>query len=137
MNPNLTPDQLTPLINKQNVQSVRSMINSKISPKPYYATSHTVTNIITDMDHFPYTRFYRGVSYFPDPIVFEREAGWREMEQSCYRTKCEGKGEPYPNNCFEAACSTVYPCYPPYFSKFADRDALNVQLNKACTVQYR
>jgi len=127
----------TPTINKHNVESIRDMINSKTASQPYYASSHTVTNVITDMDHFPYTRYFRGVSYFPNPIVFEREAGWRVREPDCYKSSCKPGLIPYPRHCYESACSTVYPCYPSYFQKFADIDALNVQLNKACTVQYR
>lgn len=134
----LTSNELTPLINKNNGNSVRDIIKNKIMyNRPYYSNSQTVTNVITDMDHFPYSRYFRGVSYFPEPIIFEREAGWREQEPDCYRTSCSGKTTPYPNHCFESACSTVYPCYPPYFSKFSDKDALNIQLNKACIVQHR
>ena len=28
---------------------------------PYYATKNSVTKTMTDMDHFPYTRYFRGV----------------------------------------------------------------------------
>jgi len=132
------PNTITPEINSENISAVRHMIERKKKNTPFYATSESAERIITDMDHFPYTRFFRGVSYFPNPIVMEREAGFREVNNNCYRVSCPG-GEkvPYPNHCFETACSTVYPCYPVYVQKFSDKEALDVQLNRACIVQYR
>lgn len=120
-----------------NVQSVRKMIERKNSPHPYLPTRGSVHNVITDMDHFPYTRFFRGVSYFPDPIVFEREAGWRNTHNNCYSPSCPPSNLPYPNHCYEAACSVVYPCHPQFRNRFADIDTLAVQLNDACLTQYR
>lgn len=132
-----TPDQLTPLINEQNVESVRKMIAARKGYKPYYASGDTVAGVVTDQDHFPYTRYFRGVSYHPDPIVFEREAGWREIRNGCYQVRKPYQKGPYPNHCFASACSVVYPCYPEYQQKFSDKNFLDITLNKACIVQYR
>ena len=137
-NHRMTSDQLTPIVNERNVTSVRKMIHAKQNYcKPYYANMDTVAGVLTDQDHFPYTRYFRGVSYHPDPVVFEREAGWREVKNGCYEVRNPRQTVPYPNHCFESACSTVYPCYPSYLQKFSDQSALDVQLNKACIVQYR
>ena len=135
----LTAHELTPLINQQNVESVRNMIDQKKNYcRPYYANSKTVTNVITDQDHFPYTRYFRGVSYYPEPVVFEREAGWREVKNPCYKTVgCESLPSPYPNHCFEQSCSGTYPCFPSYQKRYSDKAALDVQLNNACIVEYR
>ena len=120
-----------------NIQNLSNQINHKLSSTPYYGTSNDTSKTLTDMDNFPYTRFYRGVYNSTMPIVIEREAGWRPIYKNCYiPNKCENPIE-YPNHCFESACSVVYPCYPQYLAKIADRDALNVQLNKSCIVQYR
>lgn len=121
-----------------NVAEVRSQIFLKQGCQPYYGTMNGAESVITDMDHFPYTRFYRGVYNSSDPVTMEREAGWRPTRNPCYSggASCDREG-PYPNHCFETACSTVYPCYPRYMQKFSDRDALNVQLNRSCIVQYR
>lgn len=132
-----TPNEITPMMNQYNVTNVREMIALKQSNMPYYATSRSATNAITDMDHFPYSRFYRGVPEYPQPVVMEREAGWRPVYDNCYKINKPYEASSYPNHCFEAACSTVYPCYPQYLQKFSDRSALNVQLNRACIVQYR
>jgi len=129
---------LTEQVNDVNVASIRKQISMKTGYEPHFGTVNEAESVITDMDHFPYTRFYRGVPSSSHPIVFEREAGWRPQRDSCYSVTNNCKDNSlYPNHCFEAACSTVYPCYPQYLQKFSDRDALNVQLNSACIVQYR
>lgn len=128
---------LTKEITNANIQSVRNQILQKQGDTPFYGTSEDAKSTVTDVDHFPYTRFYRGVASSTDPIVFEREAGWRPTRDNCYSVnKCTEEPK-YPNHCFEAPCSTVYPCYPEYLQKFTDRDALNVQLNNSCIVQFR
>ena len=119
-----------------NIKFVRNQISDKNGDTPHFGTINNATSVVTDMDHFPYTRFYRGVYNSPNPIVFEREAGWRPQRNDCYNTKCNAKSV-YPDHCFEAPCSTVYPCYPKYLQKWSDRDALNVQLNNMCIVQHR
>lgn len=139
MTKRLTAHELTPMINQQNVEYIRGIIEQKKNYcRPYYATSKTVLNTITDQDHFPYTRYFRGVSYYSDPIVFEREAGWREVKNPCYKTVgCETLPSPYPNHCFESCCSLIVPCYPNAQRRYADKNAMDVQLNNACIVEYR
>jgi hypothetical protein len=128
---------LTEQVTDENISSVRKQIAMKKGCDPYYGTINQADSVITDMDHFPYNRFYRGVYDSSQPVVFEREAGWRPHRNSCYSVNnCDEKSE-YPSHCFEAACSIVYPCYPKNLQKIADRDALNVQLNNSCIVQYR
>jgi hypothetical protein len=61
------------------------------------------------------------------------------MLDDCYRV-IEPDNIPrpnLPNNCFQAPCSTVYPCYPEYLTKYSDKEALDLILNKTCIVQYR
>lgn len=126
----------TQIINNHNIEYVRRQIEAKKSHKPYIGTIEDTLNIVTDMDHNPYTRFYRGIYNSHDPVVFEREAGWRAVKNNCYRVACNQK-QSYPNHCWESACSTTYPCYPEYLTKYSDKKALDVQLNNACIVQYR
>jgi hypothetical protein len=130
-------DERTPELTKKSIEAVRAQIAVKNSSLPYLANNKAITQSVTDMDHFPYNRYFRGVYYYPDPVIFEREAGWRKRHDNCYDLIIPPSSPLMPNNCFEAACSTVYPCYPQYLQKFADREALNVMLNRACIVQYR
>ena len=129
---------LTPEINSLNIFSVRSQIANKNSSEPHYATAANARSILTDFDTFPYPRWFRGDYTSSEPVVAEREAGWRQRADPCYKVNPPPSDEgAYPNHCFEAACSTVYPCYPKHLSKWGDREDLNLMLNKGCLVQYR
>jgi len=128
---------LTAERNEKSIEHVRSMIRNKTQSSPYLANNKSVLPVVTDMDHHPYTRFYRGVYYYPDPIIFEREAGWRNVNNACYNLNAPPQEEEMPQHCYEAPCSTVFPCYPQYLTKYSDRDRLDVMINNACVVQYR
>ncbi len=52
---------------------------------PYYATKNSITHTMTDMDHFPYTRYFRGVYNQSKPVVMDREAGFRARQDNCYK----------------------------------------------------
>ena len=100
------------VINNNNVNNVRRMIYMKeYSCKPFYATVHNSESVITDYDVFPYPRWFRGVYNSDRPIVAEREAGFRQRDDNCYKTvQCDRDDFEYPNHCFEVACSTIFPC---------------------------
>jgi len=130
-------DNFTQYINSSNVNHVRRQIAKKSGFSPYLATKQEASDILTDYDVFPYPRYFRGVPTSSVPIVAEREAGWRPRHDDCYKVLQPPVEANYPNHCFSSACSTVYPCYPEYLTKYADRELLNVILNKACVPQYR
>lgn len=134
---NSTPYRLTPILNRENVEHIRDLIKKKKESNPYYATSNTTLQVLTDIDHFPYNRYFRGVPEYPEPVVMEREAGWRDLHNRCYRLSKPPEMEPYPQHCFQMPCSTVYPCYPQYMQKYSDKEFLDLTLNKACITQYR
>ena len=107
---------------------IKLQIAQKQLSTPHFGTSNEAIKIITDFDHFPYTRFYRGSTTFQDPIVIEREAGWRFRRDTCYIPKNCPQPVLYPNHLFENACSTTLPSNsPPVISKPSDD----------CIVQYR
>ena len=128
---------ITPELNRQTIEMIRNQIAKKISNNPYFANADTVTKSITDMDHQPYTRWFRGVYYNPEPVIMEREAGWRPIRNSCYEVNIPPKKDDEPNHCFEIPCTTTLPCYPKYLTKYADKDALDVMINNSCIPQYR
>ena len=130
-------NNLTSKLNEKSINSIQRQIEMKTSSDPYFATNKTVLNSITDMDHTPYTRWYRGVYYYPDPIVMEREAGWRNINNTCYTVKKDPYVDETPKHCFEVACTTNFPCYPSYLAKYADKNALDVMINNTCITQYR
>ena len=93
-----------------NINSVRAQIARKIDyNRPYYADPPATHGVITDMDHFPYKRYFRGVYYESHPVVMEREAGFRPRRDSCY-TQISLPKPNHPNYCWEYPCSTVKPC---------------------------
>jgi len=126
--------------NRQNNDILKKeMVNKVNYSEAYYATNKTVKNINTDFDNFPYNRWYRGISTYTDPIIIEREAGYSNIKickpVSIYRNALVQSGprdssekQNFPrvlalngflenpeslslDHCFEAAPSTVYPCY--------------------------
>ena len=103
----------------------------KNNPNVYYATQKDCRQVVTDYDHFPYQRQYRGVYASPDPIIIEREAGYRKINKSCYKEKIISKSE-YPKHCFEGPASVVYPCYPDYLRKYSDKAEMEIMLNRVC-----
>ena len=62
------------------------------------------------MDVFPYPRFFRGKPTDPNPNVFEREAGFRNLYPDGYTPLLKLPAAPKPNVCFRPACTTIYPC---------------------------
>jgi len=103
----------------------------KNSSTVYYATQENTRQSITDFDHFPYKRFYRGVHDSSVPVIMERQAGYRKIESPCYQEKIITKPF-YPNHCFEGPASVVYPCYPEYLRKYSDKAEMEIMLNKVC-----
>ena len=66
-----------------NIDYIKEQIIRKKSTNPYFSTKDTIKGVITDNDHFPYRRFYRGKAESNKPIVMEREAGWRNVYDIC------------------------------------------------------
>ena len=77
----------------------------------YFPTSEQSSSVITDQDHFPYKRYFRGVYDSPYPTIMEREAGFRPRNDNCYKPmgNPEAKKVDY---CWQYPCSTVFPCKP-------------------------
>ena len=95
---------------QSNVDAVRSQIGSKLNYNvPYYATMPSAGSVLTDMDQFPYKRFFRGVYYEDTPTVFEREAGWRPRKDECY-VELVVPDIKRAHYCWEYPCTTCKPC---------------------------
>lgn len=111
------------------------IIKYKNSPQPFYSAG---PQIETDMDVFPYTRFYRGIPESPYPIIHPRTAGWRPRHDKCYNTPIlKDEKTYYPNHCFQGPPTTTYPCYPEYLRKYSDKKELDIQLFNKNVLEYR
>lgn len=113
---------------------IQKMISSKQGSAPFYSSGPTV---ITDMDNFPYKRYYRGRHDSDVPIIMDREAGWRQRCENNYAPVLPALEVFYPNHCFQTATSTVYPCMPEYQRKYSDKQEMNIQLFRTRTNEYR
>lgn len=80
--------ELTQYLNHMNIKRIKSQILAKNGHLPYHATLQDSMSIITDQDHFPYTRYYRGIAHSSQPVIMEREAGWRNINNQCYQSPC-------------------------------------------------
>ena len=115
-------------INTDNVNNIRKQIVSKESNKPHFGTN---SSIITDQDHFPYNRYFRGITGISQPVVIEREAGFRDIENNCYSTKVKVPIT-RPTYCYQTSCSTIFPCTNE--NKELNQNENN--FNKKCNIQY-
>lgn len=127
-------------INSRNVENIRYQIGIKKETNPYWSSSKTNKNVITDYDTFPYTRYFRGDIESDIPIISEREAGWRPRNEDCYNSDLirEDKNKKHhdivrPRNYFQPACSVVYPKY----INPNDISLTDVKLNENCVMSYR
>jgi len=96
-----------------NIEYIKEQIERKNNYNiPYYATKNSITNVVTDYDHFPYKRQYRGIYHNSRPVIMEREAGYRKRQDECYipitggTYKFLNKG---PDVLFQQPANTVLP----------------------------
>ena len=131
--------QTSTLLNTAALASVQKGIEARKSDKPHLATLADVLNVVTDQDHFPYTRYFRGQPGASCPIIAEREAGWRRQQDQCYQVNPPPNAYPnsYPRHCFQGPCSFVHPCYPELMKESPDPSLLATLLNRACVEEYR
>lgn len=125
--------------NERNIDNIRYQIFLKNQSSPYFSTIKTNKNVVTDFDVFPYNRFFRGEPLSTQPIVAEREAGWRPRNPECYEPeyyrneKLKQHDIKTPRNYFQPPCSTVY---PKYVSE-NDISFSDIKLNENCVISYR
>lgn len=114
-----------------NENIIRNQITLKNLSSPYHATKCKANSVVTDVDHHPYTRFFKGQRDSHTPVVHEREAGWRPLRNECYNPIVDTHPDPYPDHCWETACSVGFPCR----SCNVSRKAHDVQMRSQCIVQ--
>ena len=96
-------------VSLSNYALVQEQIQFKVKPSPFMPSPKYINSIITDQDHFPYRRYYRGVNGSTTPHVFDREAGFRPIENDKYQYLTLEK-PCNPRLCFHTSCNTVRPC---------------------------
>lgn len=77
----------------------------------YFPNPQEIYKVQTDINVFPYNRFFRGSPDSTEPIIWEREAGFQEILPQTFENSRLFLGEePKRNTCFQIPCSTVLPC---------------------------
>ena len=129
--------QVTQNVTNNTINFIQQQIAKKNTPIPYYADKNLVKSSITDMDVFPYHRFYRGIACDPNPNVMEREAGYRTRYQAGYTPDIKISQGVKPNVCFNTGCSTIYPCLgnsEKNILKQQQNETINKQLGNNLTI---
>jgi hypothetical protein len=94
-----------------NQKIIESEIQRKISPNPYFPNPNLIYKIKTDMDTFPYQRFFRGkrTDYYPN--IWDREAGYSPINTTITTANPVNESLILAKDaCFQMPCSTILPC---------------------------
>lgn len=107
-------------VSKQNIENVRSMIQRKVSligKQNFYVQEKEMKGVVSDVDHLPYTRFYRGNPFTNEAIQWDGDSGHRPRMNSFYTPNIVQSEDLPESLCYQSPCSTVHPCYPEYLDK--------------------
>ena len=90
---------------KKNIENVQTQIKLKNnyfeSGTPYFATTTNNKNVLTEYDHFPFTRYWKGVPLSDYNFVDGREAGWRNRRDDCYKYCTLARPVEKPDLCYQ------------------------------------
>lgn len=119
---------------KNIIYNPKTMLDYYLAQKQHPWTQHIpesnyiLNNPHTDMDHFPYRRFYRGKHNCTEPHVHPRTAGWRtrqdnlyirppaELNPSMYSRLEHSGNQPFIETKFQSGCNHIYPSFHPYYN---------------------
>ena len=77
----------------------------------YFPRPQEIYKVQTDINVFPYNRFFRGRPDSSEPIIWEREAGFQEiLPQTFEKSNVFFENQPQRDTCFQIPCSTILPC---------------------------
>lgn len=86
-------------------------VKASMSSGPVQGTGRSARLVTTDVDEWPYTRYFRGSPTSPDPRVYDREAGWRRIRTD-QGFLVLSQPDPPVKYCFQPPCNTIFPCVP-------------------------
>jgi hypothetical protein len=114
---------------------METLIDFKKQSRPYLSSGTIIPR--SDVDAFPYKRFYRGDYRANRPVIFDREAGWAPRCDKNYVPIKQPEVDLYPNHCFQGPVTTVYPCMSEYQRKYSDKKEMDMQLYRTRVNEYR
>jgi len=116
-------------MNKNNIEME---IIKKNNWKPYFSTVKNVKQVTTEYNEFPYSYWFRGIANYDEPIVADREAGWREIDKEYYTIYNETESDKTPKHCFQGPCTTITRCNPDLSTKYIDRKKSDMGIYNSC-----
>ena len=93
-----------------NEEIIKQQIEQKKSSMPYFCPPGVFTAVKSDLDEFPYRRFFRGQADKLYPTVWDRGAGYAKVISSPAFNERPKASSGLTNLCFQIPCSTVLPC---------------------------
>lgn len=71
----------------RNNSAIKQMIIQKLTAsEPIEPSASQIMSVATDVDHWPYTRHFRGVYNSSEPTVWGRNAGYRARCDVCHES---------------------------------------------------
>ena len=92
-----------------NPEIIQQQIQQKMGADPYFCPTSVFTSVRSDLDEFPYRRFFRGQANRLYPTVWDRGAGYSKIIASPIEKPKPSTG--LTDLCFQIPCSTVLPCH--------------------------
>jgi hypothetical protein len=94
-----------------NKEIIQNEIYNKInSNNPYVPNSMSIFEVKTDVNIFPYNRFFRGDRFSSQARIWEREAGWSPLIETIKQDEKINMSLLDQRSCFQIPCSTILPC---------------------------
>lgn len=93
-----------------NPEIIRQQIEQKTNASPYFCPTSVFTAVRSDLDEFPYRRFFRGQADRLYPTVWDRGAGYSKVLASPAFNERPPPSTGLTDLCFQIPCSTVLPC---------------------------
>lgn len=117
---------------------IQKLIKQKQSSEPFFSTEQDASHTVLEVDHFPYTKFFKGDYTSDQPTVMNREAGVSFQKKESNTKIKKPPMEVKPNHCFHYPCTTVRPCYVPISGRYKNDLMINQYINtQQCNVRYR
>ena len=103
---------------ESNQRQIQQWIQQKTNPpsrstdRVFITPASYLTHIATDLNEFPYPRYFRGRALSDVPYIFDREAGFQNILQ----VRDPSTVSPIANlattdlYCFQPPCGTIFPC---------------------------
>jgi len=98
-----------------NPSIIASQIEQKKKFFPYSPNPLAIFEILTDVNEFPYRRFFRGKIDSDMPHIWDREAGFSPLSTSLQHNSYPDSSSLFiasPNTPFQVPCSTQFPIPP-------------------------